>query len=260
MPSEVRHLVDRDQAYPLVRLTGVLDENTAGPIRSVLLDVLADQPEAVVVDVAELHVTHPGAVAAFRGVLDETRDWPGAHLALTGAADAATWRPSGWPVWPDPAGAFGALGDPEPGHRISLHLEPLPGAARQSREVITEACGRWDQPELTGNACIVATEMVNNVVAHARTPMTVLLALDGDTMSVAVRDGSAVVPRFTGPVAPTSYGGRGLLLIDSVSSRWGHLALADGKVVWARLEPELPAASPASRRRDDAGMTDPRRG
>jgi hypothetical protein len=55
-------------------------------------------------------------------------------------------------------------------------------------------------------------------------------------MSVAVRDHSTGVPRFTGPVAPSSYGGRGLLLIDSIALRWGSLKLNDGKVVWAVLQ------------------------
>jgi hypothetical protein len=98
------------------------------------------------------------------------------------------------------------------------------------------------------------------VVAHAKTPMTVLLARRGDTMTVAVRDRSATVPRFTVPVAPTSYGGRGLLLIDSVSSRWGNLKLDDGKVVWALLEHDhRPSPSPDGHL-PTAGMADPARG
>jgi len=39
-------------------------------------------------------------------------------------------------------------------------------------------------------------------------------------------------------VSPTAYGGRGMLLIDSVATRWGSLALPGGKVVWAMLEGE----------------------
>jgi hypothetical protein len=241
MPSEVRHQVDRGQTYPLVRLIGVLDAATVAPIRAALLDVLATQPEAVVVDVTGLRVAEPETVAMLRDVLDETREWPGAHLALCGP-DSTVWQPSGWPVWPDDTKAFAALGTPETGRRISLDLEPVVGAARRSRELITEACGRWEQPDLAGNACIVATEMVNNVVAHAGTPLTLLLARHGAAMSVAVRDGSPTIPRFTGPVAPTSYGGRGLLLIDSVSARWGHLALTGGKVVWAMIEADQPIA------------------
>ncbi|MFC7527794.1 anti-anti-sigma factor [Actinoplanes sp. GCM10030250] len=260
MPSEVRHLVDSDQTYPLVRLIGVLDTDTITPIRSAILDILSTQPEAVVVDVTGLRVAESDALTMLREVLDETRDWPGTHLTLCGSIDNVAWQPSGWPLWPDAAGAFAALGEPETGRRISLDLEPVVGAARRSRELITEACVRWEQPELAGNACIVATEMVNNVVAHAGTPMNVLLSMHGSTMSVAVRDWSATVPRFTGPVAPTSYGGRGLLLIDTVSSRWGHLILADGKVVWATLEADSAITPAGARQRDDAGMTDPTRG
>jgi hypothetical protein len=237
MPSEVRHRVDRGQVYPLVRLAGVLDGATTTLVRSAMLDVLAAQPEAVVVDVGELRVAEADAVGVLRDVLDETRDWPGSLLTLCGAPDFTVWRPTGWTVWPDPAGAFAALGTPDPARpRFVADLEPVVGAARQAREVVTEACARWDRPDLVGDACLVATEMVNNVVAHAGTPMTLLLALHGDAVSVAVRDFSADPPLFRGPVAPAAYGGRGLLLIDMVAARWGHLDVGDGKVVWAHLE------------------------
>jgi hypothetical protein len=237
MPSEVRHRVDRGQVYPLVRLSGVLDDATTTPVRSALLDVLAAQPEALVVDVGELRIIEADAVGVLRTVLDETRDWPGSRLALCGTPDVTAWQPTGWPVWPDVAGAFAALGAPGRADlRVVAELEPVVGAARTSREVITEACGRWDLPEAAGNACIVATEMVNNVVAHAATRMSLLLARHGDMVSVAVRDYSATMPRFNGPVAPTAYGGRGLFLIDALSERWGHLVLDDGKIVWARLD------------------------
>jgi hypothetical protein len=89
--------------------------------------------------------------------------------------------------------------------------------------------------------------------------MTVLLARLGDTISVAVRDRSSIVPRFTGPVSPTAYGGRGLLLIDSVSDRWGSLSLGDGKVVWSLLALDE-AGEPAGRRPAETGIPDPARG
>ncbi|GLW29728.1 anti-anti-sigma factor [Actinoplanes regularis] len=238
MPSEVRHLVDRGQNHPLVRLTGVLDADGVATIRSILLEVLAGQPEAVVVDVADLRVAGDDPLSALRDVLEETRDWPAARLALCGVTNGTPWQSTGWQVWPDRAGAFAALGAPDAGRRVSLRLDPVVGAARRARELITETCLRWGCAEVAGNACIAATEMVNNVVAHARTSMSVLLARQGGTISVAVRDGSRLPPRFTGPVAPTSFGGRGLLLIDSVAVRWGLLALPDGKVVWALLAPE----------------------
>lgn len=239
MPSEVRHLVDGGQTYPVVRLTGVLDAATATLVRSILLDVLAGQPEAVVVDVVDLSVRDPAAVAVLKELAAEVVDWPGSRLVICAVAGGGPWGGTGLPVWPTPAEALASLGAPAPGHFLNLAMEPRVGAARRSRELVTEACDRWRRPELAGPACTVVTEMVNNVVAHARTPMTVLLGLRGEAVTVAVRDHSALVPRFTGdPVPVTSYGGRGLLLIDSMARRWGSLALSDGKVVWAVLDGE----------------------
>jgi hypothetical protein len=261
MASEVRHLVDTEQQYPVVRLTGVLDDRSAVAARGALLDVLAGQPEALVIDVDGLGMPDQAAIAVLRDVARETADWPGAHLVLCAGVGGTAWHATGLPVWPSQAEAFAELGTPDPGLSLSLALEPIMGAARRSRELVTEACARWDRPDLAGPACIVATEMVNNVVTHAHTPMSVLLARRGDTMTVAVRDESTTVPRFSGPVAPTSYGGRGLLLIDSVAERWGSLVLADGKVVWAVLQEDdqhEPAAG--AKHLDSASMGDPARG
>jgi hypothetical protein len=259
MSSEVRHLVDEDRPYPLVRLAGLLDASTARAVRHALLDVLADQPEAVVVDVSDLDVAN-GAAATLQDVRRDTAAWPAAHLVLCDTKDGARWGETGWPVRTTSARAFAELAAPHLDQRVSLTLEPQVSAARRSRELITETCGRWGRPELAGSACIVVTELVNNVVTHARTPMTVLLAVHDEGMSVAVRDEAATAPTFSGaPVAPTAYGGRGMLLIDSVASSWGCLALAQGKVVWALMGGEPAAAETAGRSRG-AGMTGPDRG
>jgi anti-anti-sigma regulatory factor len=257
MPSEVQHLVDTGGWYPVIRFAGVLDTDTAEAVRFALVDLLAQQPEAIVIDVSDLRLPDPTAASVLRNVAQETVDWPAAHLVLC-APMSEPWHTTGLPVWRNSADAFADLGEPEPPDQLSLELDPAIGAARRSRELVTEACARWDLPGLAGPACIVVTEMVNNVVAHARTPMIVLLAMRRDAMAVAVRDRSTTVPRFTGPVPATSYGGRGLLLIDSVADRWGSLALESGKVVWALLEHT--DERPANRRLRNAGMADRTRG
>jgi len=272
MSSEVRHLVDSGRPFPLVRLAGELDATTSGTVRSVLLDVLAGQPEAIVVDLTGLDVVDPQAVGVLRDLRRDTAQWPAAHLTLCAERDQALWHSTGWSVRADCADAIAELiaefhleasAGTQAGigartaNRLSLRLEPQIGAARRARELITEACARWGMPDLTPSACIVATEMINNVVAHARTSMVVLLAVRGDGMSVAVRDQSGTAPRFTGgPVPPTAYGGRGMLLIDSVASHWGSLPLADGKVVWAVLAPETGESETAAR----TGVTGSTRG
>lgn len=244
MPSELRVLTDSEQPYPVVRLIGVLDAGTAGKARAGLLDGLAQQPEALLIDVFDVDVSDPTTVTVLSDVARVTVDWPAAHLVVCAHGGDDVWSASGLPIWPSRAEALAALGAPDPSAQLSLALEPRVGAARRARELVAEACTRWRLPDLAGPASIVVTEMVNNVVAHARTTMTVLVARRGDDMTVAVHDRSTTAPRYPGPVSPTSYGGRGLLLIDSVSRRWGNLQLDAGKVIWAILNPDEETAQP----------------
>ncbi|BFU42528.1 ATP-binding protein [Krasilnikovia sp. MM14-A1004] len=257
MASEIGHVVDRAQVHPVVRFTGVLAGSEAAAVRTALLDVLAEAPQALIVDVADLTVKDADAPGVLRRVARETTVWPATHLILA-TPDPAPWQDAGLSVCPSVTAAAASLGSPRPGRRLELELEPVVGAARRARELVTEACARWDLPELAGAGSIVVTELANNVVAHARTPMTVLLSRYADTMAVAVRDHSAGQPRFAGRVAPTAYGGRGLLLIDAVTRSWGSLPLSDGKVVWAILAAE--ESSGPSRSGLAAGMADPAHG
>ena len=258
MPSEVAYLVDTDQPYPVIGLSGMLSAPDSREMRSTVLDVLATQPEGVVIDVEAVRLGDGTAPRVLAELARDTAAWPASRLMLS-TTHGDDWTAAGITVRSDRAAALAALGDPWPGTRRQLLLDPVVGAARRARELVTEVCARWERPELCGPACIVVTEMVNNVVAHAKSAMTVLLGHIGDTISVAVRDNSTVIPRFAGPVAPTAYGGRGLLLIDAVSDSWGSLALRDGKVVWSLLSAAT-AGEPGDRRAAEAGIPDAARG
>lgn len=236
MPAELRWLVASAEPFAVVRLVGVLDAAAAELVRTALLTFLADQPTAVVVDVGRLAVPDPAALAVFPTAARESSRWPAGRLML------------GDP----PKAPPGQLGDglataPAPYPDSRLDLDPVVGAARLARQFTTERCARWNVAELAEPACIAVTEMVNNVVAHAGTPMALRLRLRAGALQLAVRDHSTGQPSFTGPAAPTSAGGRGLFLIDTVAREWGASTLADGKVVWALVHPEDEPAGPRSR-------------
>ncbi|MEU8821579.1 hypothetical protein [Actinoplanes sp. NPDC048796] len=110
-------------------------------------------------------------------------------------------------------------------------LLPVTRAARQARGVVTEACLRWDEPDLVGPAALVASELVTNAAMHAHTMMTMQVRLRPCHVRIAVFDGSGrpAVAR------PPGDSGRGLHLVDAVSAAWGSTALPTGKVVWAAL-------------------------
>jgi hypothetical protein len=237
MPTEVRHRMETGQPLPVVRLFGVLDLDTLGERQAALWAGLDDQSGPLVLDLSGLTVGDPKALAEFTHAVRRAADWPAIDLVIY-APDAHRWTPTGRPVRAHLDAALSALEDFRPTQRLATVLEPVVGAARRARELVTEACARWELPELAGPACIVITEMVNNVVAHARTPMTVSLALRDGTVTVAVRDADPTPPTAHGMVPPTAYGGRGLLLIEAVALRWGTCGDDGGKVVWAVLDSE----------------------
>ncbi|NED58299.1 ATP-binding protein, partial [Micromonospora aurantiaca] len=109
------------------------------------------------------------------------------------------------------------------------------GACRRARELVTDACGRWNVPELAGPASLVLTELVGNVVRHAGTPMQVTLTLRRPYLRVAVMDGSPADARAAASRDPRAEGGRGLMLVRELTQRWGSTPVGAGKVVWAML-------------------------
>ncbi|MEU4568051.1 ATP-binding protein [Micromonospora sp. NPDC023956] len=232
MPTDVRCEGETD-GPALVRLTGRLDGTGVVEVRDALLARLGDHPGPVVVDVSGLRITDPAARTVFAEVRRTVADWPAADLLVCDPAGG--WTVDGAPVWSSPDTALAGLPS---GDALTLDLLPAVGAARQARELVAASCARWGLPDLIEPGMIAVTEMVNNVVAHARTPMTVRLAPGHRVLRLGVRDHSPRAPHYTGPAPLTSTGGRGLLLIDTVARRWGCTPLPEGKLVWAVLHAE----------------------
>ncbi|MFI5935493.1 ATP-binding protein [Actinoplanes sp. NPDC051494] len=206
-----------------------------------MLKRLADQPEALLVDISAMIVQDPLALTVFPDVARQAARWPGISILLCAPAPAtrralevAACRRL--PVLPDLATARTQA---RTEHRtlptISDDLLPVPGSVRQARTVVTDACHRWDLPALTGPATLIASEFVTNAVTHAATPMTLRLSLTRRYLHLSVRDGSPAAPAISRDVFPATTGGRGLLLVETMAHSWGWLPGNEGKVVWACL-------------------------
>ncbi|WP_433790364.1 ATP-binding protein [Actinoplanes sp. CA-252034] len=118
---------------------------------------------------------------------------------------------------------------------ISEVLLPVAGSTRHGRDVVTEACARWDLPDLVAPASIIVTELIANVVDHVGSMMTLRLSLRRRYLNMAVRDGSPQPPVPALGMSPQAAGGRGLLLVNELTYSWGYLPSTGGKVVWAAL-------------------------
>ncbi|WP_338676351.1 ATP-binding protein [Streptomyces sp. SCSIO 30461] len=106
-------------------------------------------------------------------------------------------------------------------------------SAGHLRRILRLFLERWDLAELADPAGLALTELVANVVRHVPgRHCTTLILKQPEGLRVEVGDGS---PQPVLPVRdedPLAEGGRGLLLVEAVTDRWGVWDQPDGKVVW----------------------------
>ncbi|WBB76812.1 ATP-binding protein [Micromonospora sp. WMMD1128] len=239
MSTRIRCEVRDESPVTVVRLAGALDLGTTRSVHEVLDRCLSAQPDALVVDLEKLDVLDPLALSVFAAACRRAADWPAVPLVLSAPPSAAarlkeTIACRVVPVRRDCTEAT-ALAGTAASPRLRARFEPVAGACRRARELVTEACGRWNVPELAGPAALVLSELVGNVVRHAGTPMQVTLTLRRPYLRVAVMDGSPADARAAAGNDPSAEGGRGLMLVRELTQRWGSTPVGAGKVVWAML-------------------------
>ncbi|QOC92419.1 ATP-binding protein [Micromonospora craniellae] len=238
MASRIICEVDDGAPVTVVRLAGTLDLTTTRAAYRVLDRCLAAQPDALVVDLSGLRVDHPLAVSVFAAAARRAAGWPVVPMVLcapgpavesladSGACQVVPMRRS----CDEAAQVAGASAVP----RLRMRLEPVAAACRRARELVVDACARWNLPEAVGPASVVLSELVGNVVRHAGTPMQVTVTLRRPWLHLAVVDGSST-PARPGESGHRDEGGRGLLLVRELADRWGSAPAGDGKAVWATL-------------------------
>lgn len=118
--------------------------------------------------------------------------------------------------------------------RVGDRFPAHPASAGKARALVSRACRDWGVPQITDDAELVVTELVENAVRHARTPCDVDVELTGRDLRIEARDGSTAPPRRMFPDLDRT-GGRGLMLIDMLCRDWGFDVGQDGKRVWAVL-------------------------
>lgn len=102
------------------------------------------------------------------------------------------------------------------------------------------AARSWAVPRpLADDAVLCTSECVTNALVHGRPPVRVAVSIRGANVRVEVHDGSEALPHMSSP-SGTRPGGRGVRIIDLVSSDWGVTRDGAGKSVWF----EIPAGAP----------------
>ena len=121
---------------------------------------------------------------------------------------------------------------------IALELPAEPHSAKVARDAVAGLDGHLG--DVFGDVVLVISELVTNSVRHAgldaSEPVQLSVAVQGDTVRVAVRDPG---PGFRPPGAPSDpahVGGWGLVLVDQLAERWGVEHDGEANVVWCELK------------------------
>ncbi|MFI9630555.1 ATP-binding protein [Streptomyces sp. NPDC052042] len=127
-----------------------------------------------------------------------------------------------------------------PGYNVVLPREPK--TATEARSLVRVSLSAWGLDHATDPAELVISELVANAVRHARGPMVRVIverpAHDQVYLGVVDRAPNDLPQRQT-PHAEAAQG-RGLLMLDAFTTRWGYDRLGPtprfwGKRVWAVL-------------------------
>jgi len=129
-----------------------------------------------------------------------------------------------------------------PGHwplRTFLELGALPGAVPCGRLHARLVAWEWGLAGQGDDAELLVSELLTNAVAAARAvdpifPVRLWLLSDTVHLAILVWDANPQPPVRT-HIDDEAESGRGLLLVEAVSQRWGWYTPRDmtGKVVWA---------------------------
>jgi CheY-like chemotaxis protein/anti-sigma regulatory factor (Ser/Thr protein kinase) len=114
----------------------------------------------------------------------------------------------------------------------------LPGeltSVRLARRFVAARLEEWGFEELLDDALLVTSELAANAITHAESACRIRVSRTPSSVRIDVIDAGSGTPEPR-PPSFTAEHGRGLHLVDAITSAWGLDDIpGDGKVVWAEL-------------------------
>lgn len=108
-------------------------------------------------------------------------------------------------------------------------------SSRAARRFMAETLATWHCDELLDSVNLLVSELVTNAVVHAGSEAEVAVVLTPDVLRVEVADSGGGTPTKKHAEAWAT-SGRGMALVDAVSSSWGvESRPGGGKIVWFEL-------------------------
>lgn len=130
--------------------------------------------------------------------------------------------------------------EPSSGARVvQFSVASDPAAVGPARHELRDALRDWDlDPEAIERATLCLSELVTNAVVHAASASWVRVTNDAGSVAVTVRSpGPPLHELDHGADDPLQVHGRGLQLVEALSSSWGSEVQDGGLTTWFVLDP-----------------------
>jgi hypothetical protein len=247
--SQVGLVGDVDRGMIEVMVWGRWDRRLRSQLSAGLRKCFAEHPRAVLIDLGQLADPTGGLIATVLAARDAAAGLdPPVSLVCCAASgglarhvDAAGLARS-VALYSTVAQARAALDERlAPALRWRAEFSPTYTTVALARDMVSEACSRWQLTGAVHPARLLVSELATNAVDHAAGTFVVTLSRRGPSLlHVAVQDDSEALPyvRELGPVrgeGPLDERGRGLALVAARATAWGAMPCAIGKVVWATI-------------------------
>ena len=121
-------------------------------------------------------------------------------------------------------------------------------AVRSARHWVRRTLTEWALGAMADQAEQIVGELATNALDHAQgeLPIVLLLMYAAGTLRVEVFDKDPVNVPIKGNPESMDVGGRGLILVEAFSHRWGTRVTDEGKSVWAELDITRPGVTQVS--------------
>jgi serine/threonine-protein kinase RsbW len=117
----------------------------------------------------------------------------------------------------------------------TVDLAPKPASVRSARVFTAEALGDGGvESSVIELAVLLVSELVTNATVHAQSKIRVTVHVDTHWVRVEVDDEGPGKPVLR-PSSPSQIKGRGLAVVDRLSTDWGTDLHEDHKTVWFEI-------------------------
>jgi len=120
------------------------------------------------------------------------------------------------------------------GRTAEVTLPETRSSAAAARQWLRDVVADDVSTQVLDDVVLVASELVTNAIVHAHSGVHVLVGPCNGGLQLEVTDKGPGTPSLSATTS-TSVGGRGLRIVNDVTSAWGVRSSPTSKTVWARF-------------------------